>query len=167
MNRTIAIFLLSVAISIDGGVLAVAGNGFDVLLKGGRVVDGTGAPWYVADIAVRDGKIVGDRPAGPPSRRARGGRDGVVRCTWLHRHDGPDRCTVPQEPSRRGQLADSGDHHHQCRRGPIRCAAGRQERGDRRLDDHDRILHRARKGRAAAQRRANGRAHPGAPDRPW
>ncbi len=43
MNRTIAIFLLSVAMSIGGGVLAVAGNGFDVLLKGGRVVDGTGA----------------------------------------------------------------------------------------------------------------------------
>ena len=30
---------------------------FDVVLKGGRVVDGTGAPWYVADVGVRNGRI--------------------------------------------------------------------------------------------------------------
>jgi N-acyl-D-amino-acid deacylase len=31
---------------------------YDLVLRGGRVVDGTGAPWYVADVAIRDGKIV-------------------------------------------------------------------------------------------------------------
>lgn len=30
---------------------------FDVVLRGGRIVDGTGAPWYVADVGVRDGLI--------------------------------------------------------------------------------------------------------------
>lgn len=30
---------------------------FDLVLRGGRVVDGSGAPWYVADVAVRGGKI--------------------------------------------------------------------------------------------------------------
>ncbi len=30
---------------------------FDLLLTGGRVVDGSGAPWFAADIGVRDGKI--------------------------------------------------------------------------------------------------------------
>ena len=30
---------------------------FDIVIKGGRIVDGTGAPWYVGDIGIRDGKI--------------------------------------------------------------------------------------------------------------
>ncbi len=31
---------------------------FDIVISNGRVVDGTGAPWYVADIGIRDGTIV-------------------------------------------------------------------------------------------------------------
>lgn len=31
---------------------------YDILIKGGRVIDGTGAPWAYADVAVRGGKIV-------------------------------------------------------------------------------------------------------------
>ncbi len=30
---------------------------FDIAIVGARVVDGTGAPWYVADVGVRDGRI--------------------------------------------------------------------------------------------------------------
>lgn len=30
---------------------------FDLVIKDGRIVDGTGAPWYVADVGIRDGKI--------------------------------------------------------------------------------------------------------------
>lgn len=33
-------------------------EGFDVIISGGRIVDGTGAPWYIADLGIRDGKIV-------------------------------------------------------------------------------------------------------------
>jgi N-acyl-D-amino-acid deacylase len=43
---------------------------YDLLLTGGRVVDGTGAPWFSADVAVRDGKIVAvGKLAGAPARR--------------------------------------------------------------------------------------------------
>ena len=30
----------------------------DIVISGGRIVDGTGAPWYVADIGIKDGEIV-------------------------------------------------------------------------------------------------------------
>lgn len=31
---------------------------FDLLIKNGRVIDGTGSPWYIADIGIAAGKIV-------------------------------------------------------------------------------------------------------------
>lgn len=31
---------------------------YDVLITGGKIIDGTGNPWYKADVAVADGKIV-------------------------------------------------------------------------------------------------------------
>ncbi|HEV3309551.1 MAG TPA: D-aminoacylase, partial [Chloroflexota bacterium] len=39
----------------------------DVLISGGRVVDGTGNPWFYGDVAIRDEHIVGVTPAGVES----------------------------------------------------------------------------------------------------
>jgi dihydroorotase/N-acyl-D-amino-acid deacylase len=44
---------------------------FDVVIRHARIVDGTGNPWYVGDVAVRGDQIVrvGDVPADAPTRR--------------------------------------------------------------------------------------------------
>ncbi|MBP85440.1 MAG: dihydroorotase [Planctomycetaceae bacterium] len=36
---------------------AIGDDRFDMVIQQGRVVDGTGAPWYVADVGIRDGRI--------------------------------------------------------------------------------------------------------------
>ena len=51
MHRTALLLVLSISAP------SVAQERFDVLIRGGRVLDGTGNPWYRADIAVRDGRI--------------------------------------------------------------------------------------------------------------
>ena len=37
--------------------LTVLAQNYDVLIRNGHVVDGTGSPWYAADVAIRDGHI--------------------------------------------------------------------------------------------------------------
>jgi N-acyl-D-aspartate/D-glutamate deacylase len=36
---------------------------FDLKITGGRIVDGTGAPAFVGDVAIQDGKIVAVGPS--------------------------------------------------------------------------------------------------------
>src|SRR5258708_38059169 len=47
-----------------------AGPGYDLVLAGGRVVDGTGAPWFRADVGISGDKVA----AGGGLPRPRGGR---------------------------------------------------------------------------------------------
>lgn len=46
------------AMQCAAGTNATAQDKYDLVIRGGKVVDGTGAPWYFADVAIDDGKIV-------------------------------------------------------------------------------------------------------------
>ena len=45
-------------------------DAFDLVISGAHVIDGSGNPWYVADVAIRDGIIVeiGDLSRGTSTR---------------------------------------------------------------------------------------------------
>jgi len=60
--RRLSIALLCIGMALPGAVWA---EDFDILIKGGVVVDGSGAPRFDADIAIRGDRIVfvGDVPA--------------------------------------------------------------------------------------------------------
>ena len=46
---------------------------FDIVIHGGRLIDGTGNPWFYGDVAIKDGKIadVGKIRPEPASGRFR------------------------------------------------------------------------------------------------
>ncbi|MEO8451810.1 MAG: D-aminoacylase [Gemmatimonadota bacterium] len=48
---------LTAAALLVSAVPALQAQQYDLLIKNGRIVDGTGAPWYTGDLAVKDGKI--------------------------------------------------------------------------------------------------------------
>ncbi|MBI5760344.1 MAG: D-aminoacylase [Planctomycetales bacterium] len=56
-NAAASLAVVSLLIATCSAVSAA--DEFDLVLRGGRIVDGTGAPWYHGDIAIRGGKIVG------------------------------------------------------------------------------------------------------------
>src|SRR5689334_2028615 len=43
---------------------------YDVVIRNGHIIDGTGSPWYAADIGIRDGRIaaIGDLASAPANR---------------------------------------------------------------------------------------------------
>ncbi len=84
---------------------------FDVLITGGRVIDGSGNPWFYSDVGVRNGRIVAmGRLTGAAAIRTIDARGKVVVPGFIdiHSHaDGPDGDRGglrAQDPQRRAAL---------------------------------------------------------------
>ena len=60
-------------------LFAVTSGSYDLVIKNGHIVDGTGSPWYAGDVAIRNGHIaaIGDL-AGATARRTIDARGMVV-----------------------------------------------------------------------------------------
>jgi len=52
MKKIISFYILILPFSL------LAQNSCDILIRNGRIIDGTGNSWYYGDVAVKDGKII-------------------------------------------------------------------------------------------------------------
>lgn len=58
---------------------AAAGGPYDIVIRNGRIIDGTGSPWYAGDVAIRGGRIAAiGHLADVPARRTLDARGMVV-----------------------------------------------------------------------------------------
>jgi N-acyl-D-amino-acid deacylase len=75
---------------------------FDVLISGGHVIDGTGNPWFAADVGIRGGKIVAvGRLAGAPAKRTIDARGKLVTPGFIDIHSHADEGLESQDVRRR------------------------------------------------------------------
>ena len=99
-----------------------AATPFDLVIENGHIIDGTGSPWYAADVGIRGGRIAaighlasagGDAPIG---RSRESGRAGI------HRYARPVGADHPREPA--PAVKDlSGNYDGDHRRGRFGRAA--------------------------------------------
>jgi dihydroorotase/N-acyl-D-amino-acid deacylase len=72
---------------------------FDIVILNGHVIDGTGSPWYAADIGIRDGRIAAiGRLAGAPAKQTVDAKGKVVAPGFIDML-GQSEITVLVEPT--------------------------------------------------------------------
>src|SRR3954463_3037116 len=58
MRATIALVLAAASLALAIATLRAQTPQYDLVIRNGRIVDGTGSPWYLGDLAVRNDTIV-------------------------------------------------------------------------------------------------------------
>jgi dihydroorotase/N-acyl-D-amino-acid deacylase len=57
MRAAIRLLFVVVFGLVGSGARAASSPPYDIVIRNGHVIDGTGSPWYAADIAIKDGRI--------------------------------------------------------------------------------------------------------------
>ena len=72
---------------------------FDVVILNGHVIDGTGSPWYAADVGIREGRIAAiGKLAGAPAKQTVDAKGKVVAPGFIDML-GQSELTVLVEPT--------------------------------------------------------------------
>ena len=68
---------------------------FDIVIHGGRLIDGTGNPWFYGDVAIKDGKIASIGKINPEAgKRAISAKGYVVTPGYIDMHTHSDQPVV-------------------------------------------------------------------------
>ncbi|HKY09729.1 MAG TPA: D-aminoacylase, partial [Candidatus Binatia bacterium] len=68
---------------------------FDIVIHGGRLIDGTGNPWFYGDLAIKDGKIANIGKINPEAgARAISAKGYVVTPGYIDMHTHSDQPVV-------------------------------------------------------------------------
>ena len=88
---------------------------YDIAIVNGRIVDGTGAPWYQADLGIRDGRIVKIGKVDPESASETIDAEGLIVAPGFVDMMGQTAyADVAKITRRRLNLLTQGHHDHQC-----------------------------------------------------
>ena len=129
---------------------------YDLVIRGGKIVDGTGNPWFHGDVAIRGDRIVAVGLLG--EKRPRDGSS--TPAGWSSRPASSTCTRTPTDSARRRQRPEQ-DPPGRDDRGPRRGQLGRAVQGEAPpatvkhgggkadLDDAGRLLRRAREPRAS------------------